>query len=826
MADDVKIGSASIDVRADDSKLKQDYEKAKSSSKKAVDDMNAQLSKIKMSVDSSVLKMKFSEAEKWRNDLQAKFEKQIKMNADVSTIQKTKAALDSVNSSLSGMKKNQDDVVNNASKWGMIATGVQSVVMAVRDFVSQMKQLIGQSVTAAADLNVLRSNFKGNAEDLELFRQAVAGTVSDGGLIKLSNRATDLKMSMEDQAIAFSFAEDRADSYGGSVEENFNKIVNASEGMGRGLKEIGIETKVYEENLKSLVKEHGGSLEKLDAETQKTIMLKATIMSLGITLDDVKKKQKDEKDLIDAAGVSVDEARLKLGNFILGGLVPLLKKFDESGSSIKGFITGTIAIGGTLLQMIPLLVQVYTAKKLFTSATLMSAAAVGTETAAVEANTVAKVANSRVVLGMLGTAGAILAVGAAVIALTAYINDNTKAIKANREAANINTGFGQSYGSNKPSSAPGTANLSGFLQSRAEQKANNIETQKYLQLVSDVETKIAIITTKQKSMAINSKELAESWKEIARLQKLITAPKETTGGFFESFDKQKTELAEVNRLLTNTNLITGTKEEKEVKINILLEKQAQLLAEIYKYEHPDTAVNPLGVKGLPYKAGKIGVKILGESASKDADPFLKTLKDIDDEFKTSQQDMKSFANTIASGFAQGIMAGDNLGDVFKNLALQLAEMAVQALIFKAIMAAIEAATVGWLGLKEGGTVINEAAGGTVFNGARLPAFAGGTGSYMVPNGYPNDSYPVMVQSGEDLRVRTPQQRAMAEMDNKALLGELRGIRSAIRSTNIALASRSEQPIIINADTDAVKFTKGSVNPSQVRLNRGNVKSGF
>ena len=74
-----------------------------------------------------------------------------------------------------------------------------------------------------ADFQELRSNFVGSAQDLELFRKATAGTVTDGGLIQLSNYTSDLGVSLKDQALLFSLAEDASDKYGGTVAENFEK---------------------------------------------------------------------------------------------------------------------------------------------------------------------------------------------------------------------------------------------------------------------------------------------------------------------------------------------------------------------------------------------------------------------------------------------------------------------------------------------------------------------------------------------------------------------------------------------------------------------------
>jgi hypothetical protein len=41
----------------------------------------------------------------------------------------------------------------------------------------------------------------------------------------------------------------------------------------------------------------------------------------------------------------------------------------------------------------------------------------------------------------------------------------------------------------------------------------------------------------------------------------------------------------------------------------------------------------------------------------------------------------------------------------------------------------------------------------------IPSFAQGTRNFMVPPGFPNDSFPIMVQSGERVTVETPQQQA-------------------------------------------------------------------
>lgn len=70
----------------------------------------------------------------------------------------------------------------------------------------------------------------------------------------------------------------------------------------------------------------------------------------------------------------------------------------------------------------------------------------------------------------------------------------------------------------------------------------------------------------------------------------------------------------------------------------------------------------------------------------------------------------------------------------------------------------------FLGLKEGGSVVNSFGNITY---SRVPKFAAGS-SFIVPPGFPNDSFPIMVQSGERVDV-TPAHRASS---NKGIEGRL------------------------------------------------------
>ncbi|MBK9404764.1 MAG: hypothetical protein IPN57_09560 [Ignavibacteria bacterium] len=201
------------------------------------------------------------------------------------------------------------------------------------------------SFKMGADFQELRSNFIGSAKDLELFRKATAGTVSDGGLIQFSNYASDLGVSLKDQALLFSLAEDAADKYGGTVQDNFERVINATDGSARGLRAIGIGVKEYNEELEKLLPNNVKNIDDLDAETQQAIRLQAILNLKGVTIDDVNKKQQSNADVIANLGILYDTFATNVGLAV-----------NESTSlkdSLPGLTSATVDLGkafGTLIS--------------------------------------------------------------------------------------------------------------------------------------------------------------------------------------------------------------------------------------------------------------------------------------------------------------------------------------------------------------------------------------------------------------------------------------------------------------------------------------------
>ena len=189
----------------------------------------------------------------------------------------TKTATENVNSSLSTLK-------NIVGSFG-IAFGARELFTFAKD-----------AVYASAELEVLKKNFQGTAADIELFKKATAGTVHEGTILKLSNQATDLGLSIQDQAKLFYLAEEAGDKYGTSLEEAFQRVVNATEGQAKGLKALGIQKAIYNEIVDRLAKTEGDAIEKLDGEIQKRIRIQAVLEATGVTMENVNNQLADSKD--------------------------------------------------------------------------------------------------------------------------------------------------------------------------------------------------------------------------------------------------------------------------------------------------------------------------------------------------------------------------------------------------------------------------------------------------------------------------------------------------------------------------------------------------
>ncbi|MFA7360818.1 MAG: hypothetical protein WC139_07250 [Candidatus Kapaibacterium sp.] len=253
-------------------------------------------------------------------------DKEIKIKLSIDGKEVT-ASITNADELLKKLKTTATDTKKAFAEWGMIVTGINQGIQIVSQTFSALKE----SMMMGAELEVLRANFKGTAEDMELFRKATAGTVKEGTLIQLSNQATGLGISMKQQALLFNVAEDAADSLGGTVEENFRAMVFSTEGLTKALKALGIQKGVYETVLDKLAAAEGDKLENFDDEAQKLLRINALLEVTGVKMSDVTGKTKDNADKLESLGVRAEEAEARLGKMLNNALIPVYDVLEETG---------------------------------------------------------------------------------------------------------------------------------------------------------------------------------------------------------------------------------------------------------------------------------------------------------------------------------------------------------------------------------------------------------------------------------------------------------------------------------------------------------------
>ena len=241
-----------------------------------------------------------------------------------------------VNKELNETSKSLDSAKVSLAKFGVVAGGLA---------IAGITKFLSHSITLGKELKILRDNFEGTSKDIDLFRKATAGTVSEGSLIKLSNYASDLGVSLKDQALLFSLAEDAADKYGGGVEANFERVISATDGSAKGLRSVGIAVKDYNKELESLTKQQGINIDNLEADEQLQIRLQAIYNLTGVSIEGVNSKLQDEADIFDSLSIAIDDAMSRLGEGFIQGLELSGEKAKEMNVVLEGLKTLFYDIG-------------------------------------------------------------------------------------------------------------------------------------------------------------------------------------------------------------------------------------------------------------------------------------------------------------------------------------------------------------------------------------------------------------------------------------------------------------------------------------------------
>jgi hypothetical protein len=684
--DGVKIGSAYIDVGLKTDKISSDKSKIESEVKKAVKNIEDSSAKIKPTLSGDDAK---------------KGAQQIK---------------DDLNKSLKGVKLDETGI--NRS--------IESVKSGLNGLITTWSGLKALSFSftamkASADFDNLRAASKATKEELEDMRIATARATSDSDLLKLSNQADELGISLKKQPLFFSIAENAADDFGGTTIDNFQKIVAASEGSTKAVKGLGIETKEYKQVVSSLASQYGATIDKLDAETQKEIRLEAILKITGITMDDVRKKQMDNADSLESLDVAVKNTEIEFGRLLNNALRPVLNEM-KNDTSFRTFVGGLQYIGNTIEGLMPTILQLLQLRKLSELTTVAAAVeSVGVATATATPAVTGFFASFKAGLASIATVSSvILGVVGAIALLTQAEEDNEKArVKNLSEPMQHN-----SKAENEFNSQLSAENKRAFANKKIQGDVNSTLSGSSGSHLSEEEQKARAEKAKQE------REKAETEKQTA----LDNYDVKDEYYFSRQMDRIKKKAEAYAKYFGETDANNPNSKSN-------------------KYASQQYAVLAGGIKGKAkgYDKGLNGDYGTGYTpiGAYDAPTELSNtqlFKKETEETKEATLSAENFAQTISSGLTSGIMSGERLDKVFSQLAIQLVAMTAQALLFKGIMALLDIGTGGIasaIGAHNGGSFIG--------TGSGVMRMAGG-GSFTVPSGFPNDSFPLMVESGEHVSV--------------------------------------------------------------------------
>jgi hypothetical protein len=222
---------------------------------------------------------------------------------------RTKKAMENMESSSKKVDSSLGSITNSIKNVGM-AFGVGFGISEIADFTIQ-------AIKLSMELDVLKSHFSGTSEDIEKLKDATGHTVSEAGLIKLSNQASDLGVSLKNQETLFSVARNAANKYGIDISEAFQKVIYSTEGNMRGLKMLGIQKAEYEQILKSLTMAEGEELKNLDAEEQKRLRLEALVKAAGKNYSDLTSVMQEELERMKEYKAKFEDIQADFGSFLL-----------------------------------------------------------------------------------------------------------------------------------------------------------------------------------------------------------------------------------------------------------------------------------------------------------------------------------------------------------------------------------------------------------------------------------------------------------------------------------------------------------------------------
>jgi hypothetical protein len=255
------------------------------------------------------------------------------------------------------IKATKFQLLEYAENLTVVAFGIQKGIQATIEFGKELHDLAG----AGAEFQIMYDHFveiNGGIDQatqkFALLKQAASGNFNNKEILDYINSLDELGYSTEQSTQILDFAERKSDDLGTTIEGATQKVVKFMEtGRGRGFEQYGV--KISDVNKK--MEEMSGLTEKqiknLTDESAQRLRSNAFLELYGDSLDKIKTKQQDEADKLKSAQKELENAKLRIGSFIAGGLVKLESSLGITNQATADWVAGISTVGSGLIGILP-----------------------------------------------------------------------------------------------------------------------------------------------------------------------------------------------------------------------------------------------------------------------------------------------------------------------------------------------------------------------------------------------------------------------------------------------------------------------------------------
>lgn len=195
-------------------------------------------------------------------------------------------------------------------------------------------------------------------------------------------------------------------------------------------------------------------------------------------------------------------------------------------------------------------------------------------------------------------------------------------------------------------------------------------------------------------------------------------------------------------------------------------------------------------------------------------------KQIAEDFEKMANEVQKYSNIAANAFGsftdllviQARTGASAVEKAFTNMVNQIIADLMRLAIQSAFLKLFTGIATGGASLAMPGIGVGHY-GGTFQGGNKVASFAGG-GEFTVPGGYPNDGFPMRVESFERVKVTPSSQVGQTEKLLAGLLGELRAL------TNIT-AAKETNVTVVNSSPDVRSRVKKDGKYESIMIREGN-----